>query len=299
MVTTTNTHLLIQEFDLLEPGTVEEAVAVLAEHGKEARPMAGGTDLIVQMKMEHLRPAYVVSLGHIEALRRIVTGDGLELGSTASIRAVSAHPTICEQYTALSEACHAFSTVQTMVMGTVGGNLCNASPAADTAPALLVLDARLRTQSLAGTRQVPVEEFFTGPGRTVLNPGELLESIHLPAPTESSGSAFIKIGRVAADISKVCAAVSVVREDDHVRTCRIALGSVAPTPRRVRRAEEALTGESVTTVSVAEVARLVCEEISPITDVRSTAEYRREVAGVVVGDALRRAWTRAGGGPAR
>jgi carbon-monoxide dehydrogenase medium subunit len=291
----TNTHLLVQEFEYLEPRNVHEAVALLAEHGERARPIAGGTDILVQMKMERREPAYLVSLARIPALRRIAEADGLELGATATIRAVARHPDVRERYAALAESCEAFSTVQIMVMGTVGGNLCNASPAADTAPALLALDGRARLVSAAGAREVPLDRFFTGPGRTALAPGELLESVFLPSPSPQNASAFLKVARVAADIAKVCVAVGLERGDGRVRACRIALGSVAPTPRRAPRAEAALAGETLSPAAIDEAVRLAREEIQPITDVRSTAEYRRHVAGVLVGDALRLAWRRAGG----
>lgn len=291
----TNTHLLVQEFEYLEPRSVQDAVAMLAEHGELARPIAGGTDILVQMKMERREPAYLVSLARIPALRRISEADGLELGATATIRAVARHPGVRERYAALAESCSAFSTVQIMVMGTIGGNLCNASPAADTAPALLALDARARLVSTAGTREVTLSAFFTGPGRTVLAPGELLESVHLPAPAVPAGSAFLKVARVAADIAKVCVAVSLEREGERVRACRIALGSVAPTPRRAPRAEAVLSGERLSSAAIDDAVRLAREEIQPISDVRSTADYRRQVAGVLVADALRLAWRRAGG----
>jgi carbon-monoxide dehydrogenase medium subunit len=291
----TNTHLLVQEFEYLEPRSVQDAVAMLAEHGELARPIAGGTDILVQMKMERREPAYLVSLARIPTLRRISEAYGLELGATATIRAVARHPGVRERYAALAESCSAFSTVQIMVMGTIGGNLCNASPAADTAPALLALDARARLVSTAGTREAALGAFFTGPGRTVLAPGELLESVHLPAPAVPAGSAFLKVARVAADIAKVCVAVSLEREGERVRACRIALGSVAPTPRRAPRAEVVLSGERLSSAAIDDAVRLAREEIQPISDVRSTADYRRQVAGVLVADALRLAWRRAGG----
>jgi carbon-monoxide dehydrogenase medium subunit len=235
----------------------------------------------------------------VPSLRRIESGRGLEIGAAASVRRVGTAAVVRERYTALAEACQAFSTVQIMMMATVGGNLCNASPAADTAPPLLAFDARLRLVSPSGEREVPLDGFFTGPGRTVLAAAEFVASVWVPPPEGSLGSAFLKIARVAADISKVCVAVKLVREGARVRDCRIALGAVAPTPRRAVRAEAVLVEEPLTARAVAEAARLAREEIEPITDVRSTAAYRRHVAGVLVQDGLRRAWARAGGGDIR
>jgi len=299
MFTFANTHILVPEFEYVEPRTTEEAAAALAESGTGALLMAGGTDLLVQMKMEQRKPTRVVGLRRIRNLCRVEDNAGLELGATATIRRVATAPAVRDHYTALADACQAFSTIQVMVMATVGGNLCNASPAADTAPALLVLDARTRLVSGSGTREVPLDEFFTGPGQTVLESGELLESIRVPQSAEATGSAFLKVARVTADISKVSVAVRLVRKAAKVLECRIAHGAVAPTPRRARRAESALIEGRLTTRAIEEAARLAQQEIEPITDVRSTAAYRRQVVGVLVRDAIRRAWTRAGGGEIR
>ena len=298
MLTFPNTHILVPEFEYLEPLTIEEA-AELVGSDPDTLVMAGGTDLLVQMKLEHRNPARVVSLGRIPGLNRVSDATGLELGATATIRSIGNSPGVQARYTALSEACHSFSTVQIMVMGTVGGNLCNASPAADTAPALLVFDARVRAVSGSGEREIPLDEFFTGPGQTVLETGELLESVLVSQLPESSGSAFLKNARVMADIAKVSVAVNLVRDGDAVAGCRIALGAVAPTPWRVRGAESAFTGSRMTEEAIEETVRQAREEIKPISDVRSTADYRRHVAGVMVGDAIRTAWTRAGGGDIR
>lgn len=295
MLTFTNTHLLLGEFDYVEPASVEEAAAVLAERAGEARVLAGGTDLLVQLKLERADARCLVGLRRLPGLRRI-TGEGdAVLGAAASIRAVSRSSTVRERYAALREACDAFSTVQVMVMGTIGGNVCNASPAADTVPPLLVFDARARLVAAGAERSLPLDEFFLGPGRTVAREGELLESIRLAPPATPSGSAFLKIGRVAADISKVAVAVRIDRDGDRAAACRVALGAVAPTPMRSPRAERLLRGQQLSAGLLHEAAQAAAEEIRPITDVRSTVTYRRHVAGVLVEDALRIAWRRAGG----
>lgn len=291
-----NTHLIVSEFELFEPETVQEAVAALSQHAGHAALMAGGTDLLVQMKLERRAPTVVVSLARIPMLARIEESDGLTLGAMASIRAIAQHRVVREAYTALAQGCRAYSTMQMMEMGTLGGNLGNASPASDTAPALLAFDASVRVASVTGTRECPVEDLFSGPGRTVLRQDELIESVHLPVRPASSGSAFRKIGRVAADISKVSAAVSLVREGDRVARCGIALGAVAPTPRRARSAEAALTGQRMTQRAAEAAVERVRAEIAPISDVRSSADYRRHVAGVIVRDALLDAWRQSGGG---
>lgn len=292
----TNTHLLVQEFEYLEAESVEEAARLLALYGDSARIMAGGTDLLVQMKMERRQPLYVVNISKIPKLGDITFSDGVDIGAAATIRSLFKSQLIGERYTALAEACHWFSTVQIMVMGTVGGNLCNASPAADTAPPLLCFDAQLTLVSSSGRRTLPLEEFFVGPGKTALRPAELLVSIHLPQTASNTGSAFLKVGRVVADISKTCAAVKLVRDPkgDRVQDCRIALGSVAPVPIRARAAEAVLAGQQFDDDLAEYAGHIASEEIAPITDVRSTQEYRREVSAVIVRDALQTAWRRAG-----
>lgn len=295
MLTFTNSHLMLGEFEYLEPSSVDEACALLAEHAGEARVLAGGTDLLVQMKLERAEARCLIALRRVVDLRRIQGGgDGLVLGATATIRDI-ARSALVGRYTALQESCGAFSTIQVQVMGTVGGNVCNASPAADTAPALLAFDGRARILGRRGERSVPLDEFFVGPGRTVLRADEMLASLHLAPLAAATGSAFVKLGRVTADIAKVSVAVRVDRDGDRIGECRIALGAVAPTPVRSLAAERVLRGRAPSAALVQEAARAVAEEIRPITDVRSTAAYRRHVAAVLVRDAVARAWTRAGG----
>jgi CO/xanthine dehydrogenase FAD-binding subunit len=291
----TNTHLLVQEFEYLEPRTIAEATALLAAYGEDARVMAGGTDLLVQLKLERRQPTHLVSLAKIPDLRGIsANGDGVDVGATTTIRAVFKSPLINERYTALAEACNWFSTIQIMNMGTLGGNLCNASPAADTAPPLLCFDAQVTLVSASGERTLPLEEFFLGPGKTALRSDEILTCVLMPPASQNTGSAFVKLARVVADISKTCAAVKIVRTGNLIRDCRIALGSVAPTPVRAPRAEAALVGQPFSVELAEHAGQIAADEIKPITDVRSTREYRQEVSGVMVRDALNLAWARAG-----
>jgi len=296
MYVATNSHILVPEFEYVEPASLQEVFALLAQHGAGARLIAGGTDLLVQMKLERIEPSCLVSLARVAELQTLDTKGGLLVGATVSIRRLATCEPVRKLFTALAEACDAFSTVPIMIMGTVGGNLCNASPAADTAPALLAFDAVLGIAAAGGTREVPIDKFFIGPGKTVLADGEVLQSIRLAAPGKGTASAFVKVSRVAADIAQVCAAVRLVRQGERVADCRIALGAVAPTPMRARRAESHLAGQAFDAGLLSEVAALVEEEVSPITDVRATVAHRRRIAGVIVRDALRTAWQRAGGG---
>lgn len=179
-----------------------------------------------------------------------------------------------------------------MYMATLGGNLCNASPASDSAPCLLAYDAGVTLKSKTTERTVALTDFFLAPGKTVMRPDELLTQVHIPRPQPYSGSAFIKISRVAADISQVCAAVNIVRDGNLVRDARIALGSVAPTPFRAVQAKAALVGETFTPELAEYVGRVASQEIKPIDDIRATRAYRQNVAAVIVRDALLKAWER-------
>lgn len=296
MFNATNTRILTQEFDYERPTSLEEVFAHLKQHGSEAGLIAGGTDILVQMKLERKTPSVLVSLAKVPELEGISAGDGLTIGANTSIRTLANDEVANADYRALTEACHAFSTVPIMIMGTLGGNLCNASPASDSAPALIAFEASVNLASDEGERNLPLEEFFTGPGKTVLREGEILKSVQIPATAENTGSAFLKVARVVADISQVCTAVKLVRDGDRITDCRIALGSVAPTTMRAKQAEEMLANQTPTAELLDKVAEMVSEEVTPITDPRATKEYRKHISGVIVRDALKTAWQRAGGG---
>jgi xanthine dehydrogenase iron-sulfur cluster and FAD-binding subunit A len=293
----TNTHILVVDFDYLEPTSLEEAISLLREYGDRAQVLAGGTYLLVQMKMERQAPEYLLNIQKIPELHGLSSHDGgLQVGPNTAIHTLRDDAGIQATYTALAEACAAFGSTQIQMMGTVGGNLCNGSPASDAVPALLAFDAGLTLAGPGGERALSIEEFLVGPGQTAMRPGELLTSILLPHPRPGTGSAFIKISRVAADLAKASAAAAVVREGDRIVDCRLAFGSVAPTVMRATRAEALLVGQSFSPDLALEAGQVASEEVAPIDDVRSTAWYRREVLKALTHDALQRAWHRAGKG---
>ncbi|MCC7327148.1 MAG: xanthine dehydrogenase family protein subunit M [Burkholderiales bacterium] len=298
MYQTTNTRIIVPEFDVRQPTSLEAVLRELEHNAKGTRLLAGGTDLLVQIKLERTQPARLIDITRVPELMGMAVKDGmLIVGAATSIRTLANGVGVRERYTALAESCDAFSTVPVMIMGTIGGNLCNASPAADTAPALFAFDGAVELASCEGSRRtVPLDEFFVGPGRTVMREDEVMVAVRLPKTAAGTGSAFVKIGRVAADISKVSAAVKLVRKDDRVSECRIAVGAVAATPMRAYTAEQYLAGRRIDAKTLADAARAVEEDVKPITDVRSTKEYRTHVAGVAVKDALGAAWQRARGG---
>jgi carbon-monoxide dehydrogenase medium subunit len=288
-----NSHILVNRFDYCEPATLAEAIDLLVEADGAGKVVAGGTDLLVQMKMERVAPAIVVSVNAIPGLDTITAGErGLCIGATATVRAVETDPHVRARYPALAEACASFSSVQVQSMGTIGGNLGNASPASDSAPALIAFDAEIELAGPAGETCLPLDRFFRGPGVPALEVGQIITGVVLPAPRPGTGSAFLKIGRVANDVAKANCAVLLAREGQRITSCRVAFGSVAPTPLRVRAVEEILDGQIWSEHLAESAARAAAEAVAPIDDVRSTARYRREIVRVMAGDGLRLAWRR-------
>ena len=291
-----DTHIIPVNFQYHAPKTLEEALELLAEYGDEARILSGGTDLLVKMKQRLIEPRHIISLRNLNELRGIKPVEGgIYIGAATKLREIERSKLIAERLPLLHEAVRAIGSIQIRNMGTIGGNLCNASPAADSAVALMALGAELHAQSLEGERIIPIEEFFKGPGVTALKPVELLTAIYVPYPPDGFGWAFRKIGRTSLDIATINAAAILTLHGGLIDLCRIALGAVAPTPVRAVRAEEHLRGRKPTPELIQEASELVVEDISPITDVRGTAEYRVEASKTLVRDALTTSIKRMGG----
>lgn len=289
-----NSHILSQEFEYFEPRTIEETVSQLATYQGRAKLIAGGTDLLVWMKMGRMNPQCLINIARIPALRYLIMGNGLRIGALTSFREVEKNLLIQKKYTAFFEASRSVTSVQIKSMGTIGGNLCNASPAADSAPPLIVFGAKVKLIGEKGQRVLPLEEFFIGNGQTVLTPKELLVEIQISEPPGPTGSAFIKMGRVAADLAKISIATAVVREGDLCRDCRIAMGGVGKVPLRLKKTEEILREKKFDPDLVEKAELQALEEIQPRSR-RSTAFYKREVTKVLIRDALEIAWNRAEG----
>ncbi|MEM1664699.1 MAG: xanthine dehydrogenase family protein subunit M [Zestosphaera sp.] len=284
-ITLRNTKIIPFEFQYFEPESLEEALQLLKTYGNEARILAGGTDLLVKMKVRAIEPKYIINIKRIKELRYIKTDkDSIRIGALTTWRDLEKSDSVGEEVPALYDAVKSMGSVQIRNMATVGGNLCNASPAADSAPPLLVHEAKIKLTSIEGTREIPITEFFTGPGTTVMKPYELLHEIIIPR--KRGKSSFIKVSRVAMDLAIASAATYVEVEDNMIKDVKIALGSVAPRPVRAKRCEAALIGRRVDEEILREAASLVVGEISPIDDVRGSAWYRREVSKVLVYDSL-------------
>jgi carbon-monoxide dehydrogenase medium subunit len=291
----TNSHLLVHPFDYYEPATLDEAVALLADPGVRTAVLAGGTFLLVRMKMEQAAPERLVNVARLPGLSGFEESDrGLDVGATTAVWDVRNAPTIRTVYPALADACAAFGSTQIQFSGTIGGNVCNGSPASDTVPALVALGAEVVLVGPNSERRLPIEQFLVGPGETAIEKGELLTRIRLPEPVPGAGSAFVKVSRVRADLAKASAAAMVVRDGDRMTECRLAFGAVAPTVVRARAAEEMLAGERFSSELALAAGDAASEAVSPIDDVRSSAEYRRKVVKALCHDALRAAWERAG-----
>jgi CO/xanthine dehydrogenase FAD-binding subunit len=291
-----NTRILTREFDYHRPGSLAEAFELLAEYGDSAKVIAGGTDVVPQLKYEKIAPNHLITLMKIAGLSVIKENNGgVNIGACARLRDVKQACAQGPRYAGLHDALCSIGKVQVMNMGTLGGNLCTASPAADSVPPLLVLNGRVTLASREGSRTLDVRDFITGPYAAVMTASEIMTEIHIPSVQDHQGSAFLKVARVAADISKLSCAVALQRDSERCVSCRIALGAVASVPMRIKGAEELLSGTQMSATLLDEAAASVSAEIRPISDVRSTETYRRQVAAVIFKDTFDMAWERAGG----
>jgi CO/xanthine dehydrogenase FAD-binding subunit len=290
-----DTRTIAHEFDFMAPKEVSEVLDLFERYGAKAKIMAGGTDLLVLLKMEKAAPEVIIHVMNITELDYIRDKDGLRIGATTRLRTIRDYCANERRYAALHDAISVLGKPQVWNMGTMAGNLCNASPAADTAPPLLVYNGRVKLLSRNGERILAMEEFFKGVNRTALKEGELLVEIQTDRISDRAGSAFMKMSRVGADISKATCAVAVQREGNRCRVCRIALGAVAPLPMRAKAAEDLIHGAEVNESLIEKASRLVAQEVRPIDDVRSTAEYRRDAARILFKDVFSKAWHRAAG----
>lgn len=292
----------MRRFEYLEAHTLRQAIGMLQRHGEQARIVAGSTDFLVRWRAGFWHPDYVVNIQHIPGMSRVAYGprNGLRLGALVTIQTLEQHPAIRQHYPALAASAASFAGVQVRNLATVGGNICNASPSGDTLPALMAYGAECALAGPEGTRVVPLDRLFAGPGQTVLAQDEILTEIRLPPSARGTGSLYIKHSpRGAMDIATVGVAslVAVDRRTGECVDARIALGAVAPTPLRAHSAEELLKGRTLDAESLQEAANEAMAQASPIDDVRGTARYRREMVGVLTRRTLEHAAATATGVP--
>lgn len=262
--------------------TVDEALALVGD-GSDARVVAGGSDLVVQARHGRALPGAVVAIHRIDELHGIAAGDELVLGALASHAEITGHDAVRSTWTALADASALVGSHATRNVGTIGGNVMNASPAMETGGPLVVLGARATLRSAAGERDVAVEELWTGPGRTAAQPGELLTRVTVPAPPARAGSAYVRLEyRRAMEIAIVGASACVALADDgSVAAAKVALTALAPTIIRSPAAEAALVGSAGDEAALAAAQAGAAADARPISDLRASEEYRRAMAGVI------------------
>ena len=290
----------MQSFDYMAPKSAEEVIALLANKNGDARILCGGTDLLVQLREGRRKTGLVIDIKHIPELTQIIFDpqNGLRIGAAASCHEICSDPNVIKYYPGLVDGIHLIGGVQIQSRASVGGNLCNASPAADAIPALIVHEAMCNITGPNGSRVLPVDEFCIAPGKNALRSGELLTSITVPTPKEKFGASYLRfIPRNEMDIAVVGAGASVILDDEGKRfvSARIALGAVAPTPLLASNAGAFLAGKDITRENIKEAARLAQDIAKPITDLRGTAEHRKHLCAVLVERTLEKAIERAGG----
>ena len=282
--------LILPAFDLLVPQSLTEAVDALARYGKDAAVLAGGTDLLVSMKAGLTWP-YVLSLAEIPDLDyvRFDPAKGLSIGAMATMRQIVESDAVKTRYPALWQSAAQNGTPQTRNTATVVGNIMRASPSGDCSCAILALGASLTLQGPAGTREVPIDDFWLDYMKTARQPDELAVALTLPPPPAGTRSAVLALNRTSQDLSKISAACALTLEGTTCRSARLAMGAVAPTPLRMRQTEGHLTGAPLTDATLTAVADAARAEVKPIDDIRSTAAYRRTVSGTLLARTITKA----------
>ena len=291
----------MRAFDYVRPSSLREACRALSESAGQAKALAAGTDLLVQIKQERFHPKAVVSLRDIPGLCSVQfkPDKGLEIGAMTTLGVIESSGEILENFPALAEAARLIASLQIRTRATVGGNLCNAAPSADMAPILMAYGSRVVLTDGEKDRTVDLEDFFTGPGETILRKGELMKAIQVPSPPRSSFATYLKTGRSAMDIAVVGVGLLAVFESGQpiCKDLRLVLGAVAPTPLRAKKAEKMARAQSLDDQIIKKVSETAADEARPISDVRSSAGYRRTLVKVLTQRALAaaRAWAMEGG----
>lgn len=281
----------LKPFEFLNPFSLEDVFELLGRYGNEARCIAGGTDLLVQMKQRRILPKRLINLLPLSELKGINKAeDRLRIGALTRHADLERSAFLEKGWNLLPRAVMKIGSPQIRHLGTIGGNLCNASPSADTAPPLLVLEATVCLSSSKGNRQIPLEAFLSGPGQTDLREDEILKEVILPKPPEGCEFTYLKLGRrKSMDLALVSVAglITINPERKTFEQVRLALGSVSPTPIRARGAEKWLEGKLMEEEAIREAAERAAQECQPITDLRATADYRREMVKVLVERAIK------------
>ena len=291
----------LPEFAHFSPKSVQDTCVLLSKFRGEANILAGGTDLIVKMKHRRLVPKYVINIKRIPDLNCItyISGEGMKIGALATIEGLRMSPTVRQVYPSLHSAVSYMGTVEVRNRATLVGNVCNASPSAETIPSLIVLGARVRVVSERGERTVPIDGFFIGPGRTVVQPDELVVEIEIPEPPRSSGSAYEKHSLRRMDRAVVGVATMIAMSGEACKDVRIALSAVSPKVMRAMRAEETLRGRVIGEQLIDEAAWIAAGESRPRTGMHGTADSKRDAVGQLARQTISQAWRQASFGAGR
>ncbi|HVP79874.1 MAG TPA: xanthine dehydrogenase family protein subunit M [Thermodesulfobacteriota bacterium] len=282
----------MMRFEYLEPETIEEVLTILNRYQGKSKIIAGGTDLMLQMRNKTIKPEYVIDITRIPGLDYIELDDqrGLRIGALTTIRALETSVELQRKYRVISQAASQLGSVAIRNVATVGGNLCNALPSAEMSQALVALSAQVRIVGPGGQRTIPLEGFFTGVGKTLLQPNELLLEILVPkSPPHTSGIYIKHSPRGPIDLAIVNVTVLMTMESDHqiCREAKIVLGAVSPTPLRARKAEEELEGKRVDGALIDRAARVAADEAHPRHgSIRGSFEYKKEMIRVLTGRAI-------------
>ena len=282
------------KFDYIEPASLDEALALLETHGDDARVIAGGTALVIWMRMKLLNPAVVISLARLPNFDycRFDARDGLRIGAGARHRDIELSAVVKRHYPLLHETFRKVAQPRIRNMGTIGGNLAGGDPLTDPGASLIALDAEVTLTGRNGKRTLPLEEFFVDYYQTALNPGELLTEIHVPPPQRLAWSHIKFTPRSVEDFATVGVAITLAIQGGRCSDVRLALNSVAPTILRPKRAEAILRGWQITEANLREMGEVAATEVDPIDDNRGSAEYKREMVKVLVRRAAQEALQR-------
>jgi CO/xanthine dehydrogenase FAD-binding subunit len=272
----------MKNFEFLQPETIEDAILLSLKYGKEASFMAGGTDFLVDLRHNKKTPNYIINLKKINGLNQIMFDQkkGLNIGALVTLSEIESNPIIKSQFDLLKQAAHSVGSLQIRNQATIGGNICNGSPSADTAPSLIALGSKVKIVGLKKEHILLLEDFFISPGIVDLKEGEILTEFIVPVINSPKKGIFVKHAfRKALELSLVSVAILVIFDEkkEICQDVRIALGAVAPTPMRARKAEKILRNNKIKEVSFDLIAKTAAAESRPISDIRATAEYRREM----------------------
>jgi len=280
------------EIEYFAPESIQEAILLLSKYAERAKIIAGGTDLLIQMRKEATLPDCLINIGGIYNLDYINYDEtnGLMIGALTTISSLESSTLIQRKFSILARTASKLGTPVIRNRATIGGNICNAAPSADSAPALIVLDAKVRIVGADGEKTVSIEDLFTGPGQTIIKPDQMLTEIQIPDLPPQSGGVYIKqTRRQGVDLAVAGVAALVTMEGNILRDVKIALGAVAPTPIRAKSAEGILEGKRLDDRLLEEADQAASHESSPIDDVRSSADYRRKLVTALVKRAVRQA----------